>query len=153
MASGRQYNICTVRHLWFDLWDVQRIRLCLSMPNLILPMPEFYGVLAATEYMKQPHLSKRWQCVLRAVSATHVFKSSFVGNVRQIILTSLWAGCAITFSWVPSHLGIKGNENAHQFAASHRDLDITIVALVKPLSVFWHRSLQKIREEQSTCAP
>lgn len=61
--------------------------------------------------------------------------------VRQSILAALQPGCPIKLCWLPSRVGINGNEKADPLVASSRYLDSTIIALPYQDFPFKERSL------------
>lgn len=103
---------------------------------------ELYGVLMAIEYIMASKTMKAVlfvdsQSVVSALGSVKDTKNKLAQLVRFKINSALVRGHDIKFCWIPSHIGILGNEKADQLATSTKNLAVTSTGLpyqdMKPL--------------------
>lgn len=91
---------------------------------------EVYGVILALNYILQHRVSSSviytdsLSC-LRAVCSPLGTRNLLVRRARYFAGTALSKGYNVILCWVPSHVGIPGNEHADRAAAAAHSLDIT----------------------------
>lgn len=95
---------------------------------------ELRGVDMTVQYIQNANINKSVifvdsQSVLSAVCSRHATKNTLVELVRLNVMDSVCLGKSIVFSWVLSHMGIYGNEQADQLAPSSHTLEQTTVSL------------------------
>ena len=95
---------------------------------------ELYGVLTAVEYVIESQTRKAVlfvdsQSVITAIISVKSTKNYLVQLVRSKVNWTLKNGYDIKICWVPSHVGLKGNEEADRLAASSKNIVKTSVPL------------------------
>lgn len=88
---------------------------------------ELQGVLTTVDYIIESHTMKAVvfvdsQSVITAISSVKDSKHNLIQLVRAKINRGLQKGHDIIFCWVPSHVGLSGNEKADRLAASSKNL-------------------------------
>ena len=120
-----------------ELLKAQRLE---SMASIFTA--ELCGVLMAIEYIVASKTMKALlfvdsQSVVSALCSVKDSKNNLAQLARLQINRCLVRGHDIKFCWIPSHVGIAGNEKADQLATSTKNLMVTSTGLpyqdVKPL--------------------
>lgn len=91
---------------------------------------EVYAVILALNYILQNQVKSSviytdsLSCV-HAITSLHTSKNFLVQRAQYIASKIINKGYSLTLCWVPSHVGIPGNERADRAAAAALVLDIT----------------------------
>lgn len=121
-ASKRSNTNCVgvgVYHSQYKI--VQKIKL---PPETSVYTGECYGLFKAIEYVLLLHLSKAiifcdslssLQSLQRYPFKSHK-QPPIIFDIRKLLYLCLSRGYRVVFAWIPSHVGISGNENADRLA-------------------------------------
>lgn len=95
---------------------------------------ELYGLIMAVEHILKHKFLKTVVfsdslSALRALKSVGRKKNPLVTDLHRRVLKALERKLAIEFCWVPSHMGIAGNEEADRAAATSADRSVDIFAI------------------------
>jgi ribonuclease HI len=96
-----------------------------KLKNASIFEAEAFGILKAIVHIKSVHPPGRFAVLSDSLSVIHSISSSvhpaklsnLVLEIRKILFELVNSGYVVTLIWVPSHVGIQGNEDADRLAA------------------------------------
>uniref|UniRef100_A0A147BLN2 Putative tick transposon n=1 Tax=Ixodes ricinus TaxID=34613 RepID=A0A147BLN2_IXORI len=105
--------------------NISRVKRINSIASIFTA--ELHAVLLAIDHIRHKRIERSIifvdsQSVIIAIISLKDTRNTLVQLVRAKINTTLQNGYHITFCWVPSHVGILGNEKADRLASSSRNL-------------------------------
>lgn len=109
---------------------------------------ELYGLAMAVEYINKKRFSETVifsdsQSALSAIRSFKRVQNPLVIELRHTVLKAQKQPLAIEFCWVPSHIGISGNEDADRAAATSADRAVIIDIPVADYRKLWKQIVKK----------